>query len=766
MLRTRVLFWCLWCAFAAPVSAQTTPVSPPDTPLSRISNSTQWRLEQISADHVRLTGQVEIEIGPEVKFFADEIDVFTDPDLRFVASGNVVFSNPEGRIAAEHAEYNVTEGTGTFHLATGSISLGATVNQAQFANQDPDVYFYGETIEKISPRSYRVTRGGFTTCVQPTPRWEVVSDSVVINLNDYAVARNIVLRVKGVPLMYLPVIYYPIQDDDRATGFLMPTYGTSTLRGQAISNAFFWALGQSHDATFFHDWFTQAGQGFGSEYRYVAGQRSSGNFRLYRFQQAEAEFGQAGRVTTLPAKTSYQFTGYGTQGLGAAVRAHQRLDYTSDIVTQQLYQQNIYQASNATRTLESGLSAVWGPLATSVLYQRTETFANVQDSTVYGATPRVNGAIAPQRILGWPIYGSLNAEYAFLPNQTRHDGETIADTSLARWDVLPSVRIPLSRLSFLTVNTSGAYRTTYYSRSVGADGRLEEASLLRRYFTMRSDIIGPVFARIWDTPGRRGTERMKHVIEPTFSIDQVTAIDNYQRVSITTDPTDFIVGGGRRLTYGLVNRLFLRARADAGVRGATREFMTVGVQQTLYSKPEMSQYNNVYASAFRGRRLTALSPVALTVRVNPAAALNANARLEYDVSGDGLQIVTTGVSASVARHTTSVSYSRRQLFRTAKGESALGGSTTLNFLDRRATGTYALNWDISRNTLLSQSVVAAYMAQCCGVQVEFQRFKFPETNPSFPISSDRRFNVSFVLAGLGTFSNFFGAFGGLAGTGR
>ena len=31
------------------------------------------------------------------------------------------------------------------------------------------------------------------------------------------------------PVLYLPAIYYPIQDDDRATGFLMPTYGTSTF---------------------------------------------------------------------------------------------------------------------------------------------------------------------------------------------------------------------------------------------------------------------------------------------------------------------------------------------------------------------------------------------------------------------------------------------------------------------------------------------------------------------------------------------------------
>ena len=45
-------------------------------------------------------------------------------------------------------------------------------------------------------------------------------------------------RVKGVPLIYLPIFYYPIQEDDRATGFLMPTYGTSTLRGQSLSNAF------------------------------------------------------------------------------------------------------------------------------------------------------------------------------------------------------------------------------------------------------------------------------------------------------------------------------------------------------------------------------------------------------------------------------------------------------------------------------------------------------------------------------------------------
>ena len=50
-------------------------------------------------------------------------------------------------------------------------------------------------------------------------------------------------------MLYLPIFYYPIQKDDRATGILIPTYGSTTLRGQSISNAFFWAINRSQDAT-------------------------------------------------------------------------------------------------------------------------------------------------------------------------------------------------------------------------------------------------------------------------------------------------------------------------------------------------------------------------------------------------------------------------------------------------------------------------------------------------------------------------------------
>ena len=741
------------------------PITVPNTPISLINQSDSWRFEVISADHYRWIGQVEMQVGPQMKFSADQIDVFTDPNLRLVASGNVVFTNPEGRISAESVEFNVIEGTGVFEQAAGIMSLGPGVDRSLFAGQDPDVYFYGERIEKVSQRSYRVTRGGFTTCVQPTPRWEVTSGSVVLNLNDYAIARNMVLRVKGVPLMYLPLIYYPIKDDDRATGFLLPTYGNSTLRGQAISNAFFWAMGRSQDVTLFHDWFTNTGQGAGAEYRYIAGQSSYGNVKFYRLAQHQAEFRQGGTVAVLPSQTSYQIAGTGNQALGQTIRLHERVDYASDLVTKQLYQQSVYQASNATRTVEAGLSGTWGGLSSSALFQRTETFTGTNSAQLYGSTPRITAAFAPQRLFGLPLYGSLNSEYAYLPYRTIQNHKVTSDKSLGRVDLAPAAQMALSKLSFLTVNSTVSYRSTYYSRTTDA-----KDPFLRRYLTMRSDITGPVFAKIWDTPGSGFSERMKHVIEPAFTVDYVTNFANGTKVPILSDASDRVIGGSGRVTYGLNNRFFYRARSTDATPGSTVQYLTVGIQQTYYSNPLSSLTDTNYVSASYHRKAADLSDVALNVRVTPRNGIDANTRFEYDVQGKGLQVMTTGLSASwgdaaSGTSTATFSFSRIQPESSKTPTGSFGGGTILSFLQGRVKGGYSMTWDIAQSALLNQGVTLSYLAQCCGIQAEFQKFKYPQARADFPIPSDRRFNVSFVLAGLGTFSNFFGAFGGLMGVG-
>ena len=69
-----------------------------------------------------------------------------------------------------------------------------------FGVQEPDAFFYGDMIEKIGPDKYRVTKGTFTTCLQPTPRWEVTASTMTLTLDEYAIVKNSLLKVKGVQI--------------------------------------------------------------------------------------------------------------------------------------------------------------------------------------------------------------------------------------------------------------------------------------------------------------------------------------------------------------------------------------------------------------------------------------------------------------------------------------------------------------------------------------------------------------------------------------
>src|SRR5689334_18680191 len=338
MLRTCVLVLLLLAA-ARVASAQQAPGG------CKIWQTTSQRsITVTSTRHYRLLENVEIDCN-DMQFFADEVEVFSDAD-RMRASGHVVFVSADNRISADRMEFNTKTRTGTFYIASGIASLqNRGIDRSLFGTQEPDAYFWGETIEKLAPKTYRITRGGFTTCVQPTPRWELGSGSATVTLDEHAILKNTVLKVKGVPLFYLPMMYYPINKEDRATGFLIPTYGSSTIRGQTISNAFFWAINRSQDATLYHDWYSKTGQGLGGEYRYVTGPGSQGTARVLVINEHDATYRQAdGSDTIHPASSSYSISGNMAQRLTQTFRAMGNADYFSSVQSQQRYQQNIFAA--------------------------------------------------------------------------------------------------------------------------------------------------------------------------------------------------------------------------------------------------------------------------------------------------------------------------------------------------------------------------------------------------------------------------------------
>jgi len=78
----------------------------------------------------------------------------------------------------------------------------------------------------------------------------------------------------------------------------------------------------------------------------------------------------------------------------------------------------------------------------------------------------------------------------------------------------------------------------------------------------------------------------------------------------------------------------------------------------------------------------------------------------------------------------------------------------------RVGGSYTFNYDLKQSSFLQQRVTAYLNSQCCGVAIEYQTFNYGGSLSAYGLQQDKRFNLSFTLAGIGTFSNLFGAFGG------
>jgi len=260
---------------AAPVTATPPPATTGSVSETTVSNNREASNNQKDWHFI---GNVEMDRGGDTKIYADDVWAYTGEN-RAIATGNVLMAQGNNRISAERADFDTETRLGTFYNAWGLSTIKPPVQTArpgtivapQMTNQELVVYFFGEKIEKIGPKKYKITNGGFSTCVQPTPRWDLNAGTVILNLDHYTLLKQAVLRVKGVPVFYLPIMYYPTKREDRATGFLLPTYGSSTLNGHSLSNAFFWAINRSHDATITNDLYSKTGQETGTEYRYNLG---------------------------------------------------------------------------------------------------------------------------------------------------------------------------------------------------------------------------------------------------------------------------------------------------------------------------------------------------------------------------------------------------------------------------------------------------------------------------------------------------------------
>jgi hypothetical protein len=143
--------------------------------------------------------------------------------------------------------------------------------------------------------------------------------------------------------------------------------------------------------------------------------------------------------------------------------------------------------------------------------------------------------------------------------------------------------------------------------------------------------------------------------------------------------------------------------------------------------------------------------------------------MEYDAQVKGFQSISADGSVAIRNWLeASGGWSQRRLGVDQLNpdefqlDNFVNASTTIRNERNTLGGTFSFNYDFGRDTMIQQRIVGYYNAQCCGITVEYQVYNFPQSSV-FRVPQDRRFNFSFTLAGIGTFTNPFGAFGAAGG---
>jgi LPS-assembly protein len=222
---------------------------------------------------VEASGNVEIR-RDQMTLKADELRV--DRDTQDVeAKGKVSMDAPEWKVrSADSVQFNLGRETGEGRNADIFIEQG-------------HVSITGGRFQKFEGQAFRVDDLFFTTCLceSGVPHWKFSAEQMDLSADGVGTIRNGYFYVLDVPVFYLPYGFFPLRTE-RQTGFLFPTFGSSTKEGFRFQQPFFWAISKSTDATVSFDIQTRARVGVIGELRTLFDRNSDFQFTASYFNEA------------------------------------------------------------------------------------------------------------------------------------------------------------------------------------------------------------------------------------------------------------------------------------------------------------------------------------------------------------------------------------------------------------------------------------------------------------------------------------------------
>lgn len=215
----------------------------------------EQQVASLAGDVVMRQGSMQVE--------ADEANLY-QAENRGELNGNVRLRDNGALLVGDHAEVQLDTGAAKVDNAEYVIHKSRIRGNALYAKRAENAII-------------RLKDGTYTTCEPNSNAWQLKGNNITLNpATGFGTATNVTLRVKDIPILYTPYIYFPI-DNRRQSGFLPPSFSTGGETGFTLVTPYYFNLAPNYDATLYPQYMTKRGMLMEGEFRYLT-KSSEGQF--------------------------------------------------------------------------------------------------------------------------------------------------------------------------------------------------------------------------------------------------------------------------------------------------------------------------------------------------------------------------------------------------------------------------------------------------------------------------------------------------------
>ena len=227
----------------------------------------------------------EFSIGEKIQVLSDKAYRRSRQNL-FEAVGNVIVTQKEKAIYGEKASLSFETGDMEVLGNVRYISPDYTIYGSEFFYNLRSEQFtiknarilsnhytvWGKQISQVKKNEIIAREAEYTTCQDCPEAWTIFGHDVHITLGEYVRIAHALIKVKGIVVMYVPYIIFPIKKE-RQSGLLFPRININLDEGVTFGIPWFWAISPSRDLTLTPSVFGKRGPGVEFQYRHVLGNR-------------------------------------------------------------------------------------------------------------------------------------------------------------------------------------------------------------------------------------------------------------------------------------------------------------------------------------------------------------------------------------------------------------------------------------------------------------------------------------------------------------